>query len=602
MLASHVDVDVVVVGGGPSGCTLAALLRKYRPETSVLVLERERYPRHRIGESLLVDVNRILLDMGALEDVERAGFSRKYGATFLWGAGREPFHFLWKEGSSIINSPQGYQLEYTWHVDRGEYDKILADCARRRGAEVHEGAEVTGLLWSESESEPRRVSGVTARGPDGQESRVTARFVIDCAGDKGPAHRQLANRQLDEDLRNVAIYGYLRGVKSVEPLTGTDEKRTLILTHPQGWVWVIPLRNGVTSVGYVTAAEHYRDDLAKGAPKDKREYFESILRGLKEHEQLFEGSELVDYRGDGKLVHAVQEYSYQCDNIWGPGWATCGNAAGFVDAILSIGVFMAQTHAQFLACALRSVLDGDADEEHALSCYATTVRDNLSAFRAVAHMFYAFNCSMSEWWRECSEQLRKSTLVPQTADKQAFLAFFTGFSARSAIYEEAVNAFGGSFLLDISEQLFGDEELFTSGDLHEESRRARSLIKRDPVLRFVGDVKTREFLLPDIGRGALAPVTRIDITPPREHGEDAEDGGDVGRRVYLPAQFARVPALLDGRRRISDIARKLVADGAPGPLRACMQDVMKLTYRLACMGAVTEATSPTGRRPATVGR
>ncbi len=584
MLASH--VDVVVVGGGPSGCTLAALLRKYRPETSVLVLERERYPRHRVGESLLVDVNRILLDMGALQQVEAAGFSRKYGATFLWGAGREPFHFLWKEGSSIINNPEGYQLEYTWHVDRGEYDQILADCARRRGAEVREGAEVTGLVWSETD--PARVCGVTVRDADGRETRVSARYVIDCAGDKGPAHRQLANRQLDEDLRNVAIYGYLRGVKSVEPLNGTDEKRTLILTHPQGWVWLIPLKGGVTSVGYVTAAAHYRDDLASGAPKDKRAYFESILRGLTEHEQLFEGAELVDYRGDGKLVHAVQEYSYQCERIWGPGWATCGNAAGFVDAILSIGVFMAQTHAQFLACALRSVLDGDVDEERALSCYATTVRDNLSAFRAVAHMFYAFNCSMSEWWRECSQQLRKSTLVPQTGDKQAFLAFFTGFSARSAIYEEAVNAFGGSFLLDISEQLFGDEELFTSGELHEESRRARGLIKRDPILRFVGDVQTREFLLPDLRRGALAPVTRIDITPPQR---DTDDGADVGRRVYLPAQFARVPALLDGRRRISDIARKLVADGAPVPLRTCMQDVMKLAYRLACMGAVTEATA-----------
>src|SRR4029079_9734838 len=108
--------------------------------------------------------------------------------------------------------------------------------------------------------------------------------------------------------------------------------------------------------------------------------------------------------------------------------------------ILSIGCYVAQTHAQFLACALRSILDGEVDEETALGCYAKTVRDNLSAFRAVAHMFYRFNTSMSEWWQACSAQLRKSTVVPEEGDKQSFLAFFTGFSARSAIYEEAVNS------------------------------------------------------------------------------------------------------------------------------------------------------------------
>jgi flavin-dependent dehydrogenase len=567
------SVDVVIIGAGPSGSTLATLLRKYRPSTSVLVLEKEHFPRHRIGESLLVDVNRILLDMGALEQVEAANFSRKYGATFIWGDEREPFHFLWKEGTSIVKAPQGYQLDYTFHVDRAEYDQILVDAARSQGARVEEGCAVGKLLF-----DGERVTGVEVRTPDGERCTVHASYVVDCAGDRGPAHRKLAHRQLDESLRNIAVYGYMRNVANDPALNGEHEKRTLILTHKQGWVWVIPLRDGITSVGFVTAIEQFR----KAGIDDHQAYYQQIIADLREHERLFAQAELVDYRGDGKLVHTVQEYSYQCDNIAGPGWATCGNAAGFVDAILSIGVYVAQTHAQFLACTLRSVLDGEVDEREALDCYATTVRENLGAFRAVAHLFYAFNGSMSEWWQGCSAQLRKSTLVPATHDKGAFLAYFTGFSARSAIYEEAVNAFGGSFLLDVSNQLFGDEPLF-AGELSNEAGRARSLVKRNPVLQLGAGIELRSFWLPDVRSGALSPVTRMDIrhsTP--------QASPEIARRLYLPAELAGVPELFDGRRTLAKVAERLLAEGYQGSRELARLEVMKLAYRLACMGVVTE--------------
>ena len=96
----------------------------------------------------------------------------------------------------------------------------------------------------------------------------------------------------------------------------------------------------------------------------------------------------------------------------------------------------------------------------------------------------------SDWWRGCSAQLRKSTLVPDTQDKGAFLAYFTGFSARSAIYEEAVNAFGGSFLLDVSTQLFGEQPLFAGGELASEASRARELVRRaEAVLSPLRDLK-----------------------------------------------------------------------------------------------------------------
>jgi halogenation protein CepH len=559
--------DVAIIGAGPAGATLATFLRRYRPDTSVVVLEKQPFPRHQIGESLLIDVNRILADMGALEAVEAAGFSKKLGATFVWGAERDVYSFLWREGQAITGG-SGHSA-VTWHVDRPRYDAILADCARQQGADVREGWAVTDVL-----RDGDRVVGVAATDPDGQRQDVPARWVIDCAGDRGPVHRTLGHRRLDAELRNVAVFGYLRGVGFRDDLNGSDDaRRTAILTHDDGWVWVIPLAGGIASVGFVTADETYRRD----KHDDLRAYYWDKLRALPEHDDLFSGAELYDYRGDQRMVHAVSEFSYQCDDIWGPGWVTCGNAAGFVDAILSIGVFVAQNHAQFLACAIATILDGDADESTALESYATSVRENLDAFRAVAHMFYAFNTTPSEWWRACSAELADSTFVPDAADRDAFLAFFTGFSARSAIYDQAVNALGGSFLEDVGEQLFGDQPVFRDRAIGRAASDARDLVRADPALA-ADAIATRPFMLPDLATGRMRNVARLEWTSEGRH-----------RRLYVVPPFDSVPDLLDGSRTLSDVTIQVAARGGL-ELHTARDEVLKLAYRLVCMGAARAAT------------
>jgi hypothetical protein len=274
--------------------------------------------------------------------------------------------------------------------------------------------------------------------PDGVESVVRARYVIDAAGGHGPLTRsELMGRTLDDDLRNIAVYGYYRNVRPHAQLTGGEERRrTTIVTAPEGWVWVIPLKDGITSVGFVTSVAAFR---AAGIV-DPRQYHDAMLRSLPEFDPLFGDAELVDYRVDGRMIHTVREYSYSCKELWGPGWAAVGDASGFVDAILSIGCFVAQNHGQFLAYALASVLDGQCDEALAFESYATTAQENLRAFRAVAHIFYAFNPDMTAWWRECSERLRSSDLVPEDSDRTSFAAFFTGFAARTSLYEDALDA------------------------------------------------------------------------------------------------------------------------------------------------------------------
>ena len=566
------DIDVAIIGAGPAGSTLATLLRRYRPSTSVVVVEKQRFPRHQIGESLLIAVNPILAAMGALDEVAAAGFSKKLGATFVWGRDRRVFTFLWREGE-VLSGTAGADSEHTWHVDRPRYDEILAGCARREGASVREGHTATDLVWHDD-----RVVGVQVRDADGVHSELRARWVIDCAGDRGPIHRRLAGRELDAELRNVAVFGYLRGVGFCDDLNGRDDaRRTAVLTHDDGWVWVIPLAGGITSVGFVTADATYRRDKVE----DLRAYYMDKLHGLPEYDALFSAAELCDYRGDGKLVHAVSEFSYRCEHVWGPGWATCGNAAGFVDAILSIGVFVAQHHAQFLACALASVLDGDADEALALDSYAATARDNLDAFRAVAHMFYAFNSSPSAWWQRCAAELAHSTYVPTGSDRDAFLAFFTGFSARTALYDQAINALGGSFLEDIGAQLFGDQPVFRDGAVVSGASAARALVRGNPILGPTGPITSRPFLLPELGAGRTRPVIRLDWS-----------AAGAARRLYVLAPLHGVPALLDGTRTLADVIDRIADHDAIGDRRVAKDEVLKLAYRLVCMGAVRERAQP----------
>ncbi len=176
----RVALEVAPRGAGPAGLTLATLLLKYRPGTTVVVLEKDRFPRHRIGESLLIDTNRVLADMGAIDEVERAGFTRKHGATFAWGRDRRTYSFLWRESKPLVDDPSGYQLDYTWHVDRYEYDAILARVARRGGVPVFEGYTVDGVL-----REGERVVGVKVLSPSGEQADIAARWVVDCAGRDG---------------------------------------------------------------------------------------------------------------------------------------------------------------------------------------------------------------------------------------------------------------------------------------------------------------------------------------------------------------------------------------------------------------------------------
>jgi FAD-dependent halogenase len=250
---SEASWDAIVIGGGPAGSGAATYLATHGRR--VLVLERERFPRAHIGESLLPGVLPYLDALGVRDAVERAGFERKEGQTFVWGVDRTPWEIDFRE---LDVHP------YAYFVDRARFDALLLGRAREAGAVVEEERAVTRVLF-----EKGRAVGVVSRGAGGERTD-TGRFIIDASGQSAIVARGADLRRVVRGLKNVAWWAYWEGATR---LPGHKRAHILTTSVPEGWIWVIPLGN-TTSVGVVTSAatKEARERLGPSA------WYESVLR------------------------------------------------------------------------------------------------------------------------------------------------------------------------------------------------------------------------------------------------------------------------------------------------------------------------------------
>ena len=209
--------DVIVIGGGPGGSAAATLLA--RAGFDVTLLERERFPREHVGESLLPASMPILHDLGVLDQIESAGFPKKYGATMLWGSDPEPWSWYFRETNRTW--PHAYQV---W---RPTFDKILLDNARSLGVNVREECAVTSPIL-----DGNHVTGVEYRKPDGSTASIHADWTIDASGQSAILGRSLDLRQWDPYFRNMAVYVYFRGASH---LPDPDSTNIFIESYEHGW-------------------------------------------------------------------------------------------------------------------------------------------------------------------------------------------------------------------------------------------------------------------------------------------------------------------------------------------------------------------------------
>ncbi len=352
--------DVVVVGGGPGGSTTAALLAQQGVD--VAVIERAKFPRFHIGESMLPQSRKVWERLGVVPALE-ARFIQKHGARFVdaTSGDEQSYRFAEAFDSSVT---------YSYEVPRDEFDDLLLRNAVRCGARLFEG-------WEASSARPSATGGtLELRDPEGTRTTVSCRMIVDATGRDGLISAAPGRREKIAGLDNTAFFSQWEGVPRREGLAEGDID---IVCWPHGWFWNIPFKGGVNSVGAVCRASWLR----------------SLPRGLSPADILQRAIDLAPWMGarlSGATLRvepgALADFSYRVPEMRGDGWVGVGDAGGFIDPLFSTGAHLAFTSGSTAADAIAAGLAaGDLTGER-FAAHEAHLRRGANIFIGAVQEFY----------------------------------------------------------------------------------------------------------------------------------------------------------------------------------------------------------------------
>jgi flavin-dependent dehydrogenase len=376
-LAPDSTRDCVIIGGGPAGATAATLLAGFGHR--VLLLEKGRFPRHHIGESLMPQTYFTFQRLGVLDRLRDSAYPRKESVQFVSASGKEsqPFYFTDRDPG---------EWSTTWQVRRDDFDKMMLDNARAHGAEVREGVVVKRVLFDGDRAVGVRVV------EDGGARDITAKVVVDASGQSAILGKQLDLRYPDARLKNASVYAYFTGTRRDE---GRNAGATIIIhtADRDGWFWYIPLPDDVASVGLVAPPSY----LFSGRGDDPLATLREELAACPGMAGRMDGAECVS------RAYVTSDFSYRSRRMAGDGWVLIGDAFGFLDPVYSSGVMLALKSGECAADAIHEGLESGDLSGRRLGAFGPKIVAGMHLIRQLVYAFYTKAFSFADFSRRHPE-------------------------------------------------------------------------------------------------------------------------------------------------------------------------------------------------------
>lgn len=366
---------VIVMGGGPAGSIAALTLQKLGHQ--VTVFEKEKFPRYRVGESFLPGTLSILHRLGLSEKIDSAGYVKKPSATFLWGKTEAPWTF-----SFTTPKTEDWVFDHAIQVLRSEFDQMLLETCRERGIQVFEEAVV-----AEVEVEHADHVSVQVRHRN-ESSEFTADYLIDASGSNSPLVRKLGLREYDEFYKSVALWSYF---ETPDPFMNDLNGTTFSITFEDGWIWMIPLKSGVYSVGVIVD----QSKLAEIKDEGIGQFYDKTLAKSERALSILNG---VQRREEVKLV---RDWSYETTCFSRQRFFLCGDSACFTDPLFSQGVHLASQSAVSAAASIDYLMSQPEQSNEVHAWYNRTYRETYNQYHEFLASFYTFASFTepeSEFW------------------------------------------------------------------------------------------------------------------------------------------------------------------------------------------------------------